>query len=219
MKTSRTGFWLFCGLVLVAMVACADTNPNPADGASGGSSLVLGAESPQALAERLQQAARNNDMREFFACLVPEELAGMVEELTFLVGMMVAFSLDEDLDMEEAEAAVAEKMAGLDVVFERYGLPAMSDDEAMEDDSELAGIIGEMEHPTVIELLAELAEVMDGVMRDQGEDDFSSEVLAPFESDLADLMVEGDRATGTFDDMPVEFVRMDGRWFLKEPEG
>lgn len=216
MKISMREFWLFCSLVLLAMVASANTYANRGDRAAGSSPVVLGAESPQALVARMRQAARDEDMREFAACITRDDLTEAVQGMTFLAAMVAAFSvMEEDLDEAEAEAAIAEKLAGLDAILTRHGLPAMSDEDAMEDESGLENILAGMDQATMVELFAELV----GVMMELGdEDDASTEFLPLFEGELTDLAIDGDRATGTIDDMPIEFVQVDGRWFASMPD-
>jgi hypothetical protein len=217
MRMSMTRFWLFCSLMILAMVACADSNTSRGGGAAGSSPVVLGAESPQALVARMQQAARDADLREFAACLTRDFLADTIEDMTLLTAMAVAFSvMDEDLDETEAAAAVEEKLAGLDEILTRYGLPAASDEDAIEGESELETILAGMDHAAMAELLAELVDVLQNLGDD---DDSSSEFLPVFEGELTDLTIDGDQATATISDMPIEFTRVDGRWFASMPEG
>jgi hypothetical protein len=225
MKISRTGFWLFCSLILLAMAACTDTTSSAGNGAGGGSSLELGAESPQALATRIQQAAQDKDLREFFASIFADDLATMIEELPGFAAMMMAFSFDADPDMSfaEAEAAMEKELAPLnaklDAIMTRYGLPAISDEGATENESELENSIAEMEQDAMVELLVELVNFMDDLPLDDDGDDFSSQLLDSFDGTLTDLKMEDDRASAMINDMPIEFVLVNGRWFLREIEG
>lgn len=189
-----------------------------------------GAETPQALVERMRAAATSEDFGEMVSCLTPEARTKMSAALFAGAAMVVAFSQmgaelgesmagdDATADAEaakkaaEARAAAAAVQARFETLLGKYDL-ATADGQAVElEGEELGRRFAGLDHGAFV------TEVMALMSSLPGEHSGSSEMDAPFPvGALEDLVVEGDRASGRIGDEPVRFVRIDGRWYA-EPE-
>jgi hypothetical protein len=212
--------------------------------AAAGSSVPLGADSPEALVKRLNAAAEKNDFAEIAACLAPPDRAAMSMMMVLAATMMTAFmgmgsematgmaeafqdeasmtaeqkaqAAAEKKKMEEQAAAQQKK---LEAVLDKYGVT-----ELMEQDH---GDIGDDPAKNAEKLLAGVDQVglitdlmaflEESGMKDTEGGDAKPPLSVPM-GDLTDLKVEGDTATGTINGEPAHFVKVDGRWYVKMPE-
>jgi hypothetical protein len=210
MRLTKSGILMVLGLALWPLMVGAAS-----DAGRAASGLALGAESPEAVMARLQQAARNEDLREYAACLSRDNLVEGIKEIATGILLVTAFSLlGEDLDEsdeETAESAIKEKLAPLDRLLARYGLPSMTDETAYADGSTLDSYLGNIEHAALVDLFAGVVGIWHELNDEEGP---VSEFMPAFQGELVDLVMEGDEATATVGDKPHGFVQVDGRWFL-----
>lgn len=221
----KQGFaWILIGALCAASAAVAEPP---------------GGESPQALVERMAAAAENGDFRDLAACMDPESRSEMAQGLLAATTMMVAFADfggamagemaegmaeafgEEGAEEEAAEAGeaareaaaaeTAELMESYRAILAEHGLERMMDEDpgGEEDlDDLLAGV-------DQIELIGDLMDFMDGFPGSESEQ--TSPMMKA--SDVTDYVIDGDHATARSPDGPVEFVRIDGRWYAKAGPG
>jgi hypothetical protein len=194
----------------------------------------LGGDSPAALVERLRAAAKNEDFGELAACLAPaarKEMAiGIWIGSTMMIGMSAAMG-DMAVDMgegmaeamgaesEEAKAQAAkakEEMAKkfegwksqYDAAAKKHGLPLLGAEEA--------AMSGDPEALFATVDLVALTRDFGALLKLVGEDGEGKKDVEVPQGQLENLKVEGDKATGQLDGEAIEFVKVDGRWFIAE---
>lgn len=214
---------------------------SPALAAAG---TPLGADSPQALVERLHQAATKGDVAEITACLDPdsrlEMTAGILIGATMMVGFMgmggemasgmaegvaeaTGGSKDEAARKAAEARAEAAKMqekakAAFAAVLKRHGLPDLLDDKAGAAVSDPKTLLAKADHPT---LVRDLLAFMEGLGAGKGKKDEAGPGKPegmPDPKSVTDYRVEGDEATARSGDETLQFVKVDGRWFMKAPD-
>ncbi len=201
-----------------------------------------GADSPQALVERMTAAAESGDFAEMAACMTPEARAEMAIMMVAMGGMMIAFmemgsdmagtmvegmteavtgeepTAEQKAEIEAGQREAAAEMAAARALYEdilrRHGLEEMLSEEA-------AGPAPGEDLSNLLEGVDEIALLSDmmALLEDIGEDDAQAE-SAPFESpgEFGEIEVHGDRATAAAGDDVLEFVLIDGRWYFDPPE-
>jgi hypothetical protein len=204
----------------------------PARGADGG-------ETPQAVVDRMKKAAEAKNFAEVAACLSPKARQEMSAAMYLGATMMVAFSqmgsqmggaMMEGMAAMGAETSEADKqkakeqmektqkeLGGLtdkyNAVMQKHGLPQLpKEGEAQPPEmskEEMDKIFAKIDHPAFIAEVMAFLESMPGEKKlDEG---------GPFElkdGTLADLKIDGDKATGTVGGEAMNFVQVDGRWFI-----
>ncbi|HVS66759.1 MAG TPA: hypothetical protein VMT85_25010 [Thermoanaerobaculia bacterium] len=190
-QTSRPAALL--AIVAVATLLC---TPNlRADG---------GAETPEALFSSARIAIAEGDIAGMLSHLAPSQRKGAA--LMMFVGATFAIAFDDN-------AAALDK--GLEKILEKHGLESLLEDDAGpgldadEDALQRAGaelFAGKDEVAFIRDLFGFLA---DNKVMDMKK---TVDVDAP----LADLKVEGDRATATWGGEPFLMVREGGRWYLDQ---
>lgn len=196
----------------VGLMACgASVSDN---GNTGGQRAVpaLGADSPQAVVERIRHAAENRDIRELAASTDPQQLGEMAEGLAFISAMVLAFSAFGDEVSFDAEA----KSLELDAIVTRYGLPSMNDESGAANAPNLQEALAGLDQVSMIGLIGDLSDFMAGLS--ESDEGINNEFLPPFEGGLTDLVIDGDTATARIDEDDIQFVRVDGRWYARMPE-
>lgn len=207
-----------------------------------------GAETPQALVERMKSAAERDDLAGIVACLAPPARAEMAMGLYMAATMVVAFSqmgLDMSVSMaegmadamgaeptaeqqaeaaaqkEKARAELGKIRASYNALMAKYELPALP----AEGEPEPTG-------PTPEEMKKKFETMDQGVFMTDvmafvdsipgtEEEEKSDEPEGPVKigaGELTGLAIDGDHATGTLDGDPVTFVRLDGRWYFEALE-
>lgn len=219
--------WLVMGCLLLAVTAPAFAE-------------APGAESPEALVERMKRAGENEDFGEMMACLAPEGRLKMASMMYLMATMMVGFSMmgvemgsemgesmaegmggeltaEQKAEMEaqkqKALAEVAELRDAYNAMVSKYGLPEITEEEEPAE-PDLDAIFQKIDQAAFLEDIMAFLDSMPG-----DEDSSASEEGAPWDfgdATLTDLKIEGDTATGTIGGQEVEFVRIDGRWFFDE---
>ncbi len=208
-----------------------------------------GADSPQALVERMRAAAAAEDFGEIAACIAPAERAQMALGLVAGTGMMVAFmglgggmamgmaegmtegltgeqmSEEQKAEMEKGRKEMEEKAAKLqgewEGILKKHGLGDL-----LSEQGGLGAAMGEGSSPEAAqELLAGVDDIalMEDLMaffKGLGEG-MPGEKKEPLElpGEVTDYRIEGDHATARSGDEVVEFVEVDGRWYFKPAEG
>jgi hypothetical protein len=206
------------GLLLVPAVQAAPT---------------LGAESPQALVERLRKAANTEDFGELAACLAPDARLEMAQGIWVGATMMIAMSsamgdmaagMGEAMDeSEEGKANAAKAKAEAEAKFgvwkkryddtaKKHGLPTLESFEKLEGDPK--SLLAKTDQVAVISdfgnLLTSFGEEQQGEKRPAKQ----------IEGQLEGLKVDGDTAEGTLSGDPIKFVKIGDRWFIAElPQG
>lgn len=198
-----------------------------------------GAESPEALVERMRRAAEKEDFGEMMACLAPEGRVQMVSMMYLMATMMVGFSMMSVEMGTEMGAAMVEGMGGelteeqkaemeaqkekaqaeanklrdsYNAVVSKYGLPELSEDTELPDE-DLEGTFGEIDQAAFLQDLMAFLESMPG---DEASADEGGSPWDVGKGTLTDLVIEGDSATGKIDGEDVTFVRIDDRWYFDE---
>ena len=187
--------------------------------ASGLASTELGGSSPEEVFNRMRTAASEADYESMAGCISPEGRAGISVMMFLAAGMSAAFSqMGEEMAAEMAEAADAEPpqnaqgedlTAKLEALLARHGL----DQAALEAAGPASG-----ELPEQVESPEFFADIMTFVDEIPGEDGAAEQFQIP-EGELTDVTIEGNQATAKLGDTPIEFVRIDGRWYLEPNMG
>ncbi len=203
-----------------------------------------GADSPQALVARLEAASKAQDLPEMMACLTPDARREMALMMVAGVGMMVAFmgmGSDMGADMaegmaegmsgeelpaeekakleagrQEAAAKAADLTQRYEAALDRHGVTAMMGDETplpSEPEARRGALRRRLATTDAIALLTDLMRIL----ADLGEDSAPPSPVT-LAGDVTDYRIEGDRATARSSSGPVEFVRIDGRWYVEPGE-
>jgi len=165
-----------------------------------------------------------------FSQMAGEMAGGMAEGMAEAFGEEgegVSAEQQAEIDAAKAEAAAegAKLMAKLRAVLEPHGLaglidgepePGSDEDEAMERALEGADMV--VLTQDLMTLLGEIDD--DGDDADGGDTDGPGDEMQPpwVDDEVTGYEVEGDRATARAGDETIDFVRVDGRWYLKMPD-
>lgn len=203
--------------------------------------VQAGAESPEALIARIEQAAQKGDIAEISACLAPEDRAEMALGLVVGAGMMIGFmgmgsdmgaamaegmgeaasgeepSAEEKAKVEKGKQEMAAKAADLqkryDQILKKHGLEEkLKDEAALADGDKATQLLAGVDDVTLIGDLWGLFKEL-GESKNLGE----SGPLAGI-GKITDLKVEGDHATAKAGGETVEMRKVDGRWYAKLPD-
>jgi hypothetical protein len=198
-----------------------------------------GAATPQELVERMKRAAEAEDLPGIAECLTPKSRGELAKGIYLVTTMVVAFSqmgvemgagmaeamggeeasAEQRAELEKARAEAAALRDRYNALVGRHGLPTMPADgaEPVEpSDAELEAAFARLEHGT---FLADAAAFLESLPDSgDGEEEGAPSPVKIGEGVLADLAIDGDRATAKLDGEAVEFVRIDGRWYFELPE-
>jgi hypothetical protein len=222
LRSFRVHQFLVCLLVLPLLGAC--------DGLRGGMAnaeaarVSLGAETPEELIERVQEATADRDVVELAACLEREARAELAQGLYMTTAMVVAFSgMAETMGQAMGEALGAEVTekpeGGLDpakltedfnAIAREYGLPSTEDEPEDEPEGSPDEIFGGMDDRKLLGLIGALGDLMDGLGEETGG---GTDVLPS--GPLQSIDVDGDTAVAHFGEETADLVRVEDRWFLK----
>ncbi len=247
----RVASWATLGLICLALgsgIACAKKAGNAPGAATAAApaKAAPGAESPEALVERMKKAAANEDLSEMAACMTPKARSEMAMGMYLGATMMVAFAQMG----AEMGGAMAEGMGGM---AEGMTGEKMDPAEKQKMDEQLAKAKQEMGkvresyntmvakyglptmpkegEPEPAELSQEevqkkfesmdvgafLADVMAFMKAMPGQEAKKESPVKIPTGALTDLKIEGDKATGSLDGEAMTFVKIDGRWYVEEP--
>lgn len=248
---SRSLAWIAAVLVAAPSLAVlAGCNKPGAEGASAaaaattGAQKLPGAETPEALVERMKAGAAKEDFGEIAACLTPKNRAEMAMAMYMGATMMVAFaemgaemggsmadgmaglagepSAADKQKMEEQKAKAKQEIAGLKTAYNalvtKYGLPALPKEGEAEQPEpskeEVEKLFASIDHGAFLNDALAVMKAMPGDHKDE-----AGPVKVP-EGGLENLKIEGDHATGTVGPDNFSFVKIDGRWYVEElPKG
>ena len=164
-----------------------------------------GADSPQALAERLTAAASKHDGYELAACTLPDDRDEVAGSLVFGTTMMVGA-----MGMDPTHLAAGKKYrTELDAIFKKYGV-----DKNMRDPEAVLRKDGEPNFSSLVKgadtvgLSGDLMKFVQSLPGMTGEGPFAAFTR------ISDVKVDGDKATATGADGPLEFVKLGGRWYV-----
>ncbi|MBP7589486.1 MAG: hypothetical protein KBA72_16130 [Thermoanaerobaculia bacterium] len=203
-----------------------------------------GAETPEALVERMKAGAAKEDFAEIAACLTPKNRTEMAMAMYMGATMMVAFadmgaemggamaegmagmagepSAEDKKKMEEQKAKAKADIAGLKTAYNnlvtKYGLPAMPKEGEPEKpeptQAEVEKLFASIDQGAFLNDALAVMKAMPGEHKDE-----SGPVKIP-EGGLENLKIEGDKATGTVGGDAFAFVKIDGRWYVEDlPKG
>ena len=203
-----------------------------------------GGETPQAVVERLNKAGQSKDFSEIAACLAPEDRNELAVGLLLGAGMMIGFmqmggdmmqgmaegmaegmsgqemTAEQKKEMEkgkkEAEAKAADLQKRYDTILGKHKLA-----EKMEEGPGAASGEGDAALRELFKGVDTVALVSDlgALMTELGESADDGKISEQFEKQaVTDYTIEGDRATAKSGSETVEFVKVDGRWYVKAPE-
>lgn len=200
-----------------------------------------GAESPEALVERMKRAAENENMAEMMACLSPEGRSEMAQMMYLMSTMMVGFAMmgaEMATDMGSAMAEGMSEAMGEEVSAEQQAEMAAAKQEALAEVGQLLeaynAMVSKYGLPPLEEGEEPPDEDVDEVFRDidhaafvadvigflesmPGEDKPPTETPTPFAAGvMTDLAIDGDAATAKVDGQEVKFIRIDDRWYFDE---
>jgi len=195
----------------------------------------LGAATPEALVERMRQAAATRDLVEAARCLTPEArtdmTAGMFVGAMLLVefakqapeiedrrmaalirdnGSLDAAALDASAKRRAAaEIETIEIEEGFSALLERHGLDLPDPSGGGLDREEMTRRFLAIDQPAFLD------DLMAFMKRASDEEKASAEPKGAIDlGALAGLTIEGDHAAATLGGRPIEMVRLDDRWFF-----
>jgi len=209
--------------------------------AASAAKALPGAETPEALVERMKAGAAKEDFSEIAACLTPKNRTEMAMAMYMGATMMVAFaemgvemgsgmaeamggemSAEDKKKAEEQKAKAQEGIAGMKAAYNtlitKYGLPAMPKEGEAEKPEptkeEIEKLFANIDQGA---FLNDALAVMKAMPGEEAKD--SGPVKVP-EGGLENLKIEGDKASGTVGGDPFTFVKIDGRWYVEDlPKG
>lgn len=170
-----------------------------------------GGDSPQDVFRRAKAAADQDDLHAFFRLISPDARAMM--GYTMVMGANIGISMKAA--MEGGDGSAAQKQ--LDTLLRKHGVKEYPKDGPpvnQNDQDAVAAVAREMFRG--VDVIA-LIEDLQALMAQLGFEGGGSKITGSVEGELANLKIEGDRATATVGGKPGTFVRVNGRWYM-EPE-
>lgn len=197
-----------------------------------------GADSPEALLERMKRASENEDLPEMMACLSPKARGQMASMMYLMATMVVAFAqmgvemgsgmaegLAGDATDEQKAEVEAQKQKALaeaaalresyNAMVSKYGLPVLPEEgEAEMPEQDAETLFENIDHAAFMADVFAFLESMPGKEESEAEGEESKSPMDIGEGVMTDLAIDGDAATAKIDGEDVRFVRIDGRWFF-----
>jgi hypothetical protein len=167
--------------------------------------VLDGADSPQALADRLVAAAKKGDGYELAACTVPNDRNAIAGTLVFTTTMIVGAMGNDETQRAEGKKFRTE----LDSIFKKYGV-----DKNIKDPEAILRKDGEADYSALargadtVALSGDLMKFMKDLPGVAGDGPFAAYTR------ISNLKVDGDKATATGADGPLEFVKVGARWYV-----
>jgi hypothetical protein len=216
----------FCAVLLVALPAAAQAEK---------AEVTYGAESPQALVDQVKQASADEDLAQMAALMAPDDRATLSLTMTMMLGMVIAFSqmggemaggmaegmaeaFGGEISAEDKAKAEAEKAAAMAEVKKLEGryeeiLASHGVSDLLQQEPAEGTPPGElMKGVDQVSLIRDLMQLLESLPGDERSGE-SGPVDLP-EGELTGVAIDGDHATGKLGDESVDFVRVDGRWYL-----
>ncbi|HMB52236.1 MAG TPA: hypothetical protein VKU40_02895 [Thermoanaerobaculia bacterium] len=191
-----------------------------------------GGESPHAVLERARAAAEAGDWGELASCLAPADRTRLTWDTILITGMMLdhAFMAEQRL-AEEAEASgqggipddEAEPSAGneeiaarLHALLDDHGVHRVPQDEVLE--AEPAEVLAGVDQVSLLPRLMAVLVELTGDEEEEGTEGGMAPIDLPLPAgELTDVVTDGSTARGTIGGQQVEFLQVDGRWYLSLP--
>jgi hypothetical protein len=200
---------------------------------------ILGGDSPQAVVARMSKAAKSDDIGEMIACMEPDSRADATMAMVLGTTMMVAFmdmgsgmadNMAQGMDdagakmtpedkakFEKQKAAATAKAkkakAALSAVLKKYGLPDFMDPKTPQPKKGSGKeMLAKVDQPA---LATDLNRLMDQFGDKDGKSHSTNKTPDP--NDVTDYAFAGDHATAKSKNETIQFVKLDGRWFLEPP--
>jgi hypothetical protein len=171
-----------------------------------------GAESPQMVLARAQEAFRKNDLYELGACLSRELLVDGIQELIAHTVIHTAFSvMAEEADQEARDAAMKKRLAPLEQLLRRHGLPRITDHAPEDAEPMIDEFLARLDQFSLFMLLTGLVDVTATVT---GSSVAASRIVRNLEGELVDLVIEDETASASLAGQPIRFVQVHGQWFI-----
>ena len=214
----------------------------PKAAAAVATSAAPGGESPQAVVDRMRKAGESKNFPEAVACLSPNARKDMATALYLGATMMVAFSqMGSQMGgaMMEGVAGMAEGMGGnvseadkakakeemeksqkelaalsekYNAVMQKHGLPVLPKEgeapPAELSKEEMDKKFAALDHSAFV---AETMALLDSMPGEHKSDSGPFQMPA---GNLENLKIEGDKASASLGGEAMNFVQVDGRWFL-----
>lgn len=173
-----------------------------------------GGDSPQDVWRRARAAAKQKDPDTFFRLFPPDDRAMM--GFTMVQGANIAISMKAAMQGGDANAAQRE----LDAVLKKHGvkeLPKGAPPVTSGDKDAVASAARQMfDGVDVVALMDDLISLMDKLGFEGGGWNFTQ--TGNVDAELANLKIEGNRATATLDGKPGTFVKVNGRWYIESDQ-
>lgn len=141
-------------------------------------------------------------------------------------GMAEAFEDEETSDEEragtqdQAQANKAKALAEIEAmtgkfeaIVEKHGLEDVMGDDVDVEDADPAEVLAGVDQVALLQDLMGFLEDLPGEEDEESDGGGDAPIDVP-EGELTGLVIEGDAAHGTIGDEEVEFVKVDGRWYL-----
>ena len=193
---------------VVAAIALLSVLPTQAAELAGGAT-------PDEVFERMRSAAADANYREMASCITPQGRAEIGVMMFLVAGMSSAFTqMGEEMAAEMAEASDSEvpqppegedlnkKLAAL---LDRHGL----DQKTLEAAGPSTGTLPkQLESP---EFFVDILSFIDEIPGEEG----AAEQFQIPDGDLSGLSIDGEQASARFGEEQIDFVKLDGRWYLQ----
>ncbi|MFQ5989665.1 MAG: LysM peptidoglycan-binding domain-containing protein [Candidatus Methylomirabilales bacterium] len=170
-----------------------------------------GGDSPQDVWRRARAAVRRKDPHAFFRLFPPDDRALM--GFTMVQGANIGISMKAAMQGGDASAAQRE----LDALLKKHGvkeLPKGAPPVNPGDKDAVTRAAREMfDGVDVVALIDDLIALMDKLGFEGGGWNFTQ--TGNVDAELANLKIEGNRATATLDGKPGKFVKLNGRWYIQ----
>ena len=172
---------------------------------SSAAKIPEGADTPQALVDRLLAAAKKGDGYELAACTLPDDRNAIAGSLVYGTTMMVGA-----MDTDEAHRAEGKKYrAELDTIFKKYGV-----DKNLRNPDSVLRKEGAPDFSSLVKgadnvgLSGDLLKFVRSLPGMSGEGPFAAFTR------ISDLKVDGEKATAAGADGPLEFLKVGDRWYV-----
>jgi hypothetical protein len=197
-----------------------------------------GAATPQALVTRLQNAAAKSDIGEMMACMAPDDRREMAIGMVAGVSMMAAFmgmagdmagamTGDDARPEDKAKVEKAQKEAKakseamqkkIEAVLKKHGVDKMMEDPTplpQEPAARSKALATMFKGTDDIALIKDLMALLEEVGKDEGK---TEKPPVDLPKEITDLKVTGETATAKAGEETLQFVRVEGRWYMRAPE-
>jgi hypothetical protein len=112
-----------------------------------------------------------------------------------------------------AQAKIDKAKAGLSAVFKKHGLPDLLDEKTAAPKGDPKEMLAKVDQPA---LIGDLMAFM-GTLGDDGPKASKDDAM-PAPKNVTDYKITGDKATAKSGTETIDFVKVDGRWYLKPPQ-